>query len=76
MHVPRILRPLWNAWMAFSRTLGRMMSTVILTVLWVVGFGPYAVVFAIMRLLKPCDEPPGTWHALPPPDPDALRHPF
>lgn len=36
--------------MAFSHFLGRIMSTILLTVLWVVVFGIYSIVLKIMRL--------------------------
>ena len=36
--------------MAFSHILGMIMSTIILTILWIVGFGIYAVILKIVTL--------------------------
>jgi hypothetical protein len=36
--------------MAFSHVLGLVMSTILLTVLWIVGFGGYAIAMSIARL--------------------------
>lgn len=33
------------AWMKFSHTLGAIMSWLILSILWIIAFGPYAIAF-------------------------------
>lgn len=38
--------------MAFSHVLGRIMSAILLTILWVVVFGIYAIAFKIIRLFS------------------------
>lgn len=56
MNLPPPLSWLYRGWMAFSHVLGMIMSKVILTVLWIVGFGFYAIVLQCIRLVK--REPP------------------
>jgi hypothetical protein len=52
MTLPPPLSWLWNGWMAFSKILGRVMSAIILTILWFVGFGMYAMILKIGSLFK------------------------
>ena len=47
-----LLKKLYQGWMAFSHILGRIMSTILLTILWVVVFGIYAIVLKIMKLFS------------------------
>lgn len=50
-----LLKPLqlaWRGWMAFSHALGLVMSTIVLTLLWIVGFGSYAIAFRIACICK------------------------
>lgn len=51
----QFLKKLYRAWMAFSHVLGRIMSTILLTILWVFVFGLYAVTLKIMHL---CSKKP------------------
>lgn len=44
------IRLAWRGWMAFSHVLGLVMSTILLTILWIVGFGSYAVATSIAGL--------------------------
>tara|TARA_Y100000310_G_scaffold310740_1_gene356279 strand:+ start:529 stop:840 length:312 start_codon:yes stop_codon:yes gene_type:complete len=39
-------------WLKFSHGLGIVMSKLILTILWIVGFGPYAIVWKLGHLKK------------------------
>lgn len=41
-----------GAWMKFSHALGIVMSKIILTVLWIVGFGSYAIAWKIAHVFK------------------------
>lgn len=52
MKLPPPFSWLWNAWMAFAHVLGRVMSFLILTVLWIIGFGIYGIVMKLVRLVK------------------------
>lgn len=46
--VPRILKPVYQLWMAFAFQLSRVMTTVLLTIFYVVGFG---LVSLVLRLV-------------------------
>lgn len=48
----QLLKKLYRSWMAFSHVLGRIMSAILLTILWIVVFGLYAIVLKIMRLFS------------------------
>ncbi len=50
MRLPPPLRQLYDLWMAFSKVLGKVMSFIILTILWLIGFGIYAIVMKIIAL--------------------------
>jgi hypothetical protein len=50
---PRILMPVWRGWMKFAHYLSIVMTAVILTVTWCVGFLPMALalrVFGVKRM--------------------------
>lgn len=67
----------YDAWMEFSRVLGMIMSKIILTILWLVGFGTYAVILKIIRLFVPKAQAPGTsWFDVPAAVPDDLHRQF
>ena len=76
MKLPPPLSWFYDAWMEFSHVLGRIMSTIILTVLWIVGFGTYAVVLKIMRLIRPENATGSTWVDAAPLDADHFKQPF
>ncbi|MBM3228109.1 hypothetical protein FJZ27_04625 [Candidatus Peribacteria bacterium] len=52
MHIPVPLRRLYDLWMRFSQVLGRIMSTILLTILWIFVFGLYAIILKCMRLVS------------------------
>lgn len=65
MRLPPPLSWLYAGWMAFSHILGMVMSKIILTLLWIVGFGLYAIVMKAIHLIK--GEPPKiTYWQIPP----------
>ena len=77
MKLPPPLSWLYNAWMAFSKVLGMVMSKIILTILWIVGFGIYGIIRKIGLLFVGKTEAPGTfWIDVPPTAPDDLHHQF
>ncbi len=47
--------------MAFSHALGKVMSWIILTILWIVGFGTYAVIGKIAGVLRRRPRPQTSW---------------
>ena len=50
MNLPPPLSWFYEAWLEFSRVLGMIMSWIILTILWIVGFGIYGVIRKIIRI--------------------------
>jgi hypothetical protein len=52
MQIPRLLKPFYDVWMAFSHALGLVMSKMLLTILWIVLFGPYAIIWKIANRKK------------------------
>ena len=52
MNLPPTLNWLWQGWMAFSKAFGRVMSFIILTILWIVGFGVYAIIAKIIAATR------------------------
>ena len=61
MKVPAPLLWLKKGWMAFAHVLGRIMSTIILTILWIVGFGVYAIVLKIISIRKLWQKKPESY---------------
>lgn len=65
MNLPPPFSWLYRGWMAFSHVLGMVMSRLILTLLWIVGFGIYAVVFKVIHLVQRKTLKPSYWEAPP-----------
>lgn len=62
MKLPKPLQLLWDGWMKLSHFIGLIMSSIILTVLWVVVFGMYAVVIKIVKIFgKPPKQTTYWW---------------
>lgn len=77
MKLPAPLRILWKGWMIFSHVLGIIMSTIILTVLWIVGFGIYAIILKIISIPSLFKKHPETyWIDVKPETVDNMRYPF
>ena len=77
MTLPPPLSWLWSAWKMFSEVLGKIMSKIILTILWIVGFGTYAIVLTFFRLFRRKSPPPASyWIDVPPAPPKNLHHQF
>ena len=77
MNLPVPLRLLWKGWMKFSHILGLIMSTVILTILWIVGFGLYAIVLKIIQIPSLFSKSPATYWIDIKPDPiENMKYPF
>jgi len=77
MTLPFPLRQLFRGWMAFSHILGMIMSTIILTILWIVGFGIYAVILKIITLpARFRKEPDSFWIEVKPEPIENMRYPF
>lgn len=77
MSLPFPLRALWRGWMAFSHVLGMIMSTIILTILWIVGFGIYAIILRIIQIPSFFRKTPETyWIDAKPASVEEMRYPF
>lgn len=76
MNLPPPLSWLWTGWKAFSHAFGRVMSFIILTILWIIGFGAYGIVRKIIGLFGHKEKPSTYWldteHSLE----DSLSHQF
>jgi uncharacterized membrane protein (DUF373 family) len=75
MRIPKPLKPIVDAWMAFSRALGKVMSFILLTVVWVVVFGIYGIVLKIIRLFQQEDSS-STWKEPIPEDAKTMKFSF
>ena len=64
MELPPPFSWLWSAWMAFSKVLGMIMSKIILTVLWIVGFGVYAIIAKVIGLFGSKMKPATYWNVI------------
>lgn len=76
MKLPFPLNKAYAAWMAFSHALGRVMSTIILSVLWIVGFGLYAMIMKIGHLFRKHTPPQTYWIDCSPERPESFRQSF
>lgn len=77
MKCPKALKPLYDAWMKFSHVLGLIMSTIILTVLWIVGFGLYAITLRIIDIPSRFKEKPESyWIDIQSESHDLMQYPF
>lgn len=52
MTVPKPLRTAYDLWMRFAHVLGRIMSFILLTILWLTIFALYAVVIKLVHLFR------------------------
>ncbi|MDA1209158.1 MAG: hypothetical protein O2904_03980 [bacterium] len=50
--LPTPLKQIYKVWELFSHVLGMVMSKILLTILWLLVFGPYAIVWKILHLRK------------------------
>lgn len=63
--------------MAFSRILGLIMSTIILTILWIIGFGFYAIVLKLIGIPSRFRKAPETFWLSCKSDPiEHIQYPF
>jgi hypothetical protein len=76
MKLPAPLRWLKKGWMAFSHVLGLVMSKIILTILWIVGFGMYAIVLKILHLVSFRKKPETYWVDTPKDFENSMKYQF
>lgn len=61
MKLPAPLQKVYDVWMKFSHILGRIMSSILLTALWIVVFGIYAIILKVLRLFGRNTHPTTYW---------------
>ena len=55
------LRQLWSSWLAVSHVIGIVMSGIVLTILWILVFGAYAIVLKIPSLFAKKTKTESFW---------------
>lgn len=73
--LPRPLSWIFAGWKKFSHVLGLVMSTVILTVFWIIAIGSYAVIGKIIRLFRK-KQSDTYWIPVEPHNTDSLKRQF
>lgn len=76
MRLPPPLSWLWEGWKMFSHAFGRVMSFIILTILWIVGFGIYGIATKAIALFRHTGPRDSYWVDLEPMKEDSLVHQF
>ncbi len=76
MRLPPPFRQLWSLWLAFSHALGRVMSVVLLTVLWVTVIGAYGICYKVIMLFRRRRESSSLWVPIPEQGPEDLLQQF
>ncbi len=75
--LPTPIKQIYSLWKKFSHVLGIVMSFIILTVLWIVGFGIYAIILKIITFPKRFQKDPNTyWIDAEVSDIDSMKHQF
>lgn len=76
MKLPPPLNWLWWAWMKISAGIGFVMSKILLTILWAVGFGAYAIAYRLSSLFQKKQPSTSYWISATPDFPESMKHPF
>lgn len=76
MKLPRPFIWLWEGWKYVSRMIGVVMSFIVLTILWAIIFGFYALIMKCVKLVKHAPAPVTYWHETDPDYPQSLSHGF
>jgi len=76
MKLPRLLLFLWNMWLKIGHGTGQIMSTIILTILWIVGFGLYAIFWRIAHLIQKKTSAESFWIDSPESTAQNMHYPF
>lgn len=76
MKLPPPLKQLYDLWMLFSKALGRVMSWILLTILWVTMFGVYAIVAKVIKLCTKKNSATTYWVDLEPEPAEHMKRPF
>lgn len=76
MRLPAPLQKLYDAWMAFSHVLGRVMSFILLSILWAIGFGIYSCGMRLGMLFGKEPDVNTYWKKAEPQPPEHLLRQF
>lgn len=76
MQLPPPLNWLWTGWLKLSEAIGFVMSRILLTVLWIVAFGIYAVIQKTIGLFALSVPAQTYWKDCEPDYPESMKHPF
>ena len=76
MNLPPPINWLWILWKRFAEVLGRVMSWFILSVLWILGFGIYAMAFKTLHLVRPPRKTTTYWVDPPKDFPNSMKYQF
>lgn len=75
--LPTPIKQIFWLWKKLSHYLGIVMSFLILTILWVVGFGTYGIIMKIITFPKRFKKEPDTyWIDATPSTKDSMLHQF
>ena len=75
--LPAPIKILYGLWKKFAHVLGVIMSFLILTILWVVGFGVYAIVLKVITLPNRFRSKPNSyWIECEPTTLDSMKNQF
>lgn len=76
-NLPTPIKQLYALWEKFSHILGSVMSFLILTILWVIGFGVYGIIMKIITIPKRFAPEPNTyWVNTKPTTADSMKRQF
>jgi len=76
MHLPLPLQRLYDLWMRFAHLLGRIVSFLLLSILWLFGFGIYGIALRVAKSIRPEPSRDSYWIDVPPKMADDMRHQF
>ena len=76
MKLPPPLSWLWQAWTWIGLQIGKVMGFILLTILWIVGFGIYGIVMKIGTLFRSKQSPATYWIDVPPTTVESYKQPF
>lgn len=75
--IAKLLSGIGRMWMKFSHALGFIVTTLILTILWIIGFGVYAVILRIVSIPKLFAKAQASyWIDVKAEDHDSMKYPF
>ena len=76
MYLPPPISWLWEGWKIVGHAIGRVMSFIILTILWIIGFGIYGIVMKIIALFTKEEKKESYWIDLEPMTDESLTQQF